>query len=438
MILLVAVYYLPPVHARLAWRMRELEAHFKIWLYPPESMIFIPTQPSASMPVIPSTPWVPTATSSALSTQRFTPTPTITSTPLPEQVVLEVPRYFSQCNRWNYCGPANLAMALSFWGWKGDRDDVARAIKPGEDDPDKSFIERGKADLNVMPYEMVNFVNEQTGLSALVRYGGELSLLKNLIANGFPILIEKGYYQRDSTGRVSWMGHYAFVTGYDESRGGFIWQDAYPDHCKDTDPTIVERKGRDNLNPYADFVFGWRGFNYLFVVVYPPEQEDRVLSLLGPWRDARWAAQHALEIAEHEIRSLDGLDLFFAWFNKGTSQVQLLAYADAAASYDYAFQIYAALDEDNAVRPYRILWYQTGPYWAYYYTGRYQDVINLADITLNSVAYGPNLEESLYWKAQAQYAVGQYGEACANMRRAVYLNHSFSAGLNMLQSWGCP
>jgi len=38
------------------------------------------------------------------------------------------------------------------------------------------------------------------------------------------------------------------------------------------------------------------------------------------------------------------------------------------------------IPDDLTVRPYRILWYATGPYFAYYYTGRYSDVIQLAEL----------------------------------------------------------
>jgi len=38
-------------------------------------------------------------------------------------------KYFSQHNHWNYCGPANLAMLLSYLNWPGTPDDIARVIK---------------------------------------------------------------------------------------------------------------------------------------------------------------------------------------------------------------------------------------------------------------------------------------------------------------------
>ena len=138
-----------------------------------------------------------TLTPKATSTPKAgpTPTPTITSTPLPASVILPGVIYVDQHKRWNYCGPANLTMALNFWGWKGNRDDVAKVVKPGSGDIKKNFIERGLPDKNVMPYELVDFVNENTEYRALSRHGGDENLIKRLIAAGFPVVVEKGYYE---------------------------------------------------------------------------------------------------------------------------------------------------------------------------------------------------------------------------------------------------
>jgi hypothetical protein len=98
-------------------------------------------------------------------------------------------------------------MALNFWGWSGNRDDVALVVKPGIQNPDMDFIQRGRLDKNVMPYEMADFVAEHTEYSVVVRSGGEIDLIKRLIASGFPVLVEKGYYEADYTGKVAWLGH---------------------------------------------------------------------------------------------------------------------------------------------------------------------------------------------------------------------------------------
>jgi hypothetical protein len=421
-------YSLPPVHQRLAWRVDALQADIRYRLNPPEEAVFVPQQ---QVPVIPptarptETPAPPTPTNPGpTDTAEPSPTPTQTPVPLPESVILEGVVYVDQHGRWNYCGPANLAMALKFWGWEGDRDDVAAVVKPGVADSDLDFIQRGKWDKNVMPYEMADFVTDHTGLSVVTRSGGEVELVKRLIAGGFPVLVEKGYYEADFTGKVAWMGHYLFTTGYDDSSGEFIVQDAYL------------KPGKDMRVDYQTYLEGWRSFNYLFMVIYPPPQESEVFSLLGPWADQNYANQNALRIAEEEIQTQTGIDEFFAWFNKGTSHVNLLQYNEAGIAYDTAFQIYGLLESDDTQRPYRILWYQTGPYWAYFYTGRYQDTINLANTTLNDTISEPTLEESLYWRGQAYLALGQTNEAIADFREAVRLNPNFGPGLNMLAQLG--
>ena len=142
-------------------------------------------------------------------------------------------------------------------------------------------------------------------------------------------------------------------------------------------------------------------------MVYPPDREADVMDVLGPYADTRWAAQHSLDRASQEVTTLKGIDLFFAWFAKGTSHVALQQYVDASTAYDQAFAIYNALGSDNNERPYRMLWYQTGPYWAYFYTGRYFDVVNLADTTLNDTGSTPTLEESLYWRGLAHKQGGR-------------------------------
>ena len=79
-----------------------------------------------------------------------------------------------------------------------------------------------------MPYEMVDYVNDKTSMRALFRYGGNVELLKTLVASGFPVIAEKGIYQTlPPEQTMQWAGHYAFTTGYDDTTGEFIWQDAY-------------------------------------------------------------------------------------------------------------------------------------------------------------------------------------------------------------------
>ena len=445
-LLAIGLYFVPPVHAKLAWRVNYLRESIIYFFHPPQNVTFQPSGLSQPTPTVGVTPTISaTDTPMPAPTQLDTDTPTITSTPVPGSVILAKVPFVDQMGRYNYCGPANLTMTLEYWGWKGDptsnlapRDQVAAVIKPGENNPDLNFVDRGQSDVNVMPYEMVDFVNQNTTYKALFRYGGDLDLLKRLIAAGFPVITEKGIYEPllpENT--VQWGGHYALTTGYDDVKKEFTWQDSYIPL-----PTSV---GKNTKTSYDDYLSGWRSFDYVFIVVYPADHETELDQVLGPWADQYWAAQHALDIANQEIQSqtLTGNDLFFAMFNQVTSYVSLQNpdYGKAGAAYDQANTYYnnqlIQIDKSNNVPlPYRIMWYETAPYYAYYFTGRYQDVINLAEVNLNKIMATRSLEESWVWEARAEYALGNYDTAYADMRKALYYHPGFQPALDMFALWG--
>ena len=430
LVLAIGIYFIPPVHSRLSTRVDLIRTRIVYFFNPPSEAVFQPGEPNPlTIETALGTARVEialTLTPQATATRKPGPTATrtITPTPLPASVNLPGVVYVDQHERWNYCGPANLTMALNFWGWKGNRDDVARVVKPGSGDTKKSFIEQGLPDKNVMPYELVDFVNENTEFRALARYGGDEGLIKSLLAAGFPVVVEKGYYERDYAGKIDWLGHYLFTTGYDDARGGFIVQDAYLE------------PGKNLLSKYDEYQDGWRSFNYLFMVVYPVDRESELMKVLGPWTDESWAAQHALELAEEEISALDDNNLFFAWFNKGTSHVALQEYVDAANAYDQAFSLYAQWDIEEKNRPFRMMWYQTGPYFAYFYSVRYQDVINLADTTLNETISTPSLEESLLWRGRAYYQLGNTQAAIDDYRAALKIHVNWLPAVQALADLG--
>jgi len=389
----LGVYYLPPVHSRLAWRVEELALMVKYTLNPPGKVVFVPQGQASASPhaAAQNTAEVLTPTGAGGPAPTDTPTvtppptaalpPTLTPgpspTPLPERVDLKGVRYEDQHGRLNYCAPANLAMALSFWGWQGTRDTVGPILKP--DAKDK----------NVMPYEMVDYIESSTKLRVVSRVGGDLELIKRLLSAGYPVLVEKGTYLRDLTGVVSWMGHYQVITGYDESEGFVIAQDSYvkPDHKVS----------------YDDLIKNWRAFNFAYVLVYPPENEEQLKTILGADWDETSNYQNAALKASNEIYGLAGIDQYFAWFNRGSSLRRLQDYAGAGAAYDEAFAVYPTIPETD--RPWRMMWYQTGPYFAYFYSGRYYDVLYLADGTLNAMQSDRNLEESYYWRGMAKAAL---------------------------------
>jgi len=425
MLLGIGIFLLPPVYSRVLPRLDNLRSSIKYLIKPPDEAVFQPATPIISNEI--TSTHTPLPSPSLTSTPRLGPTltPTITSTPLSATVKLTGFKYVDQKNRWNYCGPANLSMALDYLGWDGNRDIIAKAIKPGVQDPKLDFIQQGRSDVNVMPYELVDFVNDETEYRALSRLGGNIELAKKLLSAGFPFITEKGYYEKDYTGKVAWLGHYQFVTGYDDERGELTVQDTWND-------------GPNFRIQYDEFMASeaWLSFDNIFIVVYAPERENELMDVLGLYADTQWAARYALGVADKHISNSNGIDLFFAWFAKGTSHVALQEYVDAATAYDQAFTIYDAIGAKDIQRPYRMMWYQTGPYWAYYYSGRYQDVINLADITLTETISKPTLEESLYWRGRGYYAIGDVKSSIDDYREALRLHPNWPPAMQALQDLG--
>ena len=394
------IYNLPAVQERVGWRVAELTARIKYAFSPPEEVIFVPEENTISPTgaVIPPTP-IPTNSTPDAKSNLPQPTSTQTLMPIPKSISLTGVQHEYQT--WNNCGPATLAMALSYWKWDGDQSIIADFTKPNP------------RDKNVMPYELADYVEEKTQLQVSLRVGGEISLLKRFLAAGFPVITEKGFEGRDFEG---WMGHYVLVTGYSDSDQQFKFQDSY--------------YGPDQVMEYKDFETYWRAFNFTYLVVYPAESKDEIMEILGSQADEEFNYRYAAQKASDEIYTLNGRDQFFAWFNRGANLVSLQDFAGAALAYDEAFAIYPIIPEKE--RPWRMMWYQTGPYWAYYYSGRYQDVIELASTTLDAMSE-PVLEESYYWRALAREASGDTDNAINDLRSALKVHPGFEPALTELQ-----
>ena len=100
---------------------------------------------------------------------------------------------------------------------------------------------------------------------------------------------------------------------------------------------------------------------------------------------------------------------------------------------DYA-NAAAAFDEARTVGlPWRMLWYQTGPYRAYYNAGRYSEVITLATGMLSNT---PGLEESYFWRGWAQNATGDTAAAVSDFNQALAVNENFEDARAALEYLG--
>jgi len=352
----------------------------------------------------------PIATPIVAETAVVRPTssvPTVTPAPLPNRVVVDGLTAVRQS--FNNCGPANLVQTLNWYGENSAQGAVYDVLGTAVDqEVVAAYLKPNPEDRNVSPWQMADYVNEQTlNYNAIARSGGDLDLLKRFVNAGYPVIIEKGYDLPES----GWWGHYLTVYGYNEDKQEFYSQDSY----------LGPFDGTGRTDSYEDVEKYWQHFNDSFVVVYRPEQEAEVNALLGEnmlddfsmWRDI--AARNDAWVKENQ-------DDMFAWFNLGTSLTRLGELTGEAEYYQAGAQ---AFDQARSFGlPPRMLWYQYRIYTAYQKVGRFRDVINLANATLEAQG-GQNVEETYWYKGHALLALGDVEGAKIAYRQALLVNENF-------------
>ncbi len=397
-IILVAVlaYHIPWVHERLAWRVDAVSTYLRTVLHPIGN---IPTPlPLSNSPIIPSE----TPTASVISPKdpaltTATSTPSKATVAIPVRTVLEFSEnsFVYEHQDWNNCGPATLSYYLNFYGWQGDQFNIAEAVKPLLNDK------------NVNVNELVDYVTTQVSwLNAIQRVGGSISLLKEIIASGTPVMIEEGF-RLDEDFWVNddrWAGHYLLLTGYDDSKGVFITQDSF--------------RGPNVEVAYTDLDRNWQQFNRIFILVFRSETESQLRSILGPDWDEAANRNHALETTLVETTHPD--TTAFAWFNYGTNLLYFERYAEASLAFDKAIRIGL---------PQRMLRYQFGPFVAYYNANRTDDLIALTGYALN---ISPNSEEALFWQGWGLYRKGDKLAAIKSFEQALREHPGYADALSAI------
>ena len=325
----------------------------------------------------------------------LTPTVVLTKEPvqLPVRVILESPAYESQ--DWNNCGPVTLSHYLRYYGWDGDQFDISDQIKPD------------RADRNVNVDELIGYVSENVPwLEALYRVGGDLELIKSMIASGYPVMIEESFYLEDRYwfNDDRWSGHYMLITGYDNEDEVFIAQD----------PMI----GPDQEISYKDLKNNWQAFNNVYLLVYQPDEQDNIRALLDANWDVDKNRQLALEKSENETR-IDA-DNAFAWFNLATNMLYFDQYEDAAQAYD---------ESRTIGLPQRMFRYQFGPFIAYFQSGRNEELQTIVDYALQVT---PNSEEALLWQGWVDYRLGKKQAALSSFQNALEVNPDYDDAIYAL------
>lgn len=359
-----------------------------------------------SMPSPSATPLRPTPTPAITAGPTVTPLPSDTPAPTPTPLYLpakpsvELTGLRHEWQTWNNCGPDTLAMNLSYYGLALTQADVAAVVHPDMDNKHTGIP------------QLAAFAREQ-GFETLARVNGNSDILRLLLSNGLPVMMPTWHVDAKGTG----MGHYRLITGYDDALGEWILYDSLESRGISKDQPYPGIR-----LPYDQFDEWWQVMNRSYLVVYPQDQAPIVAAILGEQMDDGIMWQTSLQNARERVTSRP--DDAFAWFTLGTNLVGNGLPEEAAAAYDQARRIGL---------PFRMMWYQFSAFQAYYESGRFEEVVALADATLATTEM---IEEVHYWRGRALAALGDVEGARQALETALQQRADFPEATAALEALG--
>jgi predicted double-glycine peptidase len=155
----------------------------------------------------------------------------------------------------NNCGPATTATLLSYFGRAENQTQVASVMRPNKDDK------------NVSPGEIVDFA-VSLGFGARVVIGADLAMLRGLVSNGLPVIVESWLIPTPNDE----MGHYILLKGYEDDT--LVFDDSF--------------HGENLREESSTFDARWKVFNRTVIVVWKAEQAG-LARRLGARADDRHA-----------------------------------------------------------------------------------------------------------------------------------------------------
>jgi tetratricopeptide (TPR) repeat protein len=382
MLLGVLIYQIPAIKSRVDWRLDVFQIYVKNTINPLGPVpTALPVTAQASTPTV-------QITQTSVVQIIPTITPTLTSIPLPAQASIKSPPYEKQTA--NNCGPATLSMAMHLYGWEGNQTDISNVVKPIS------------GDRNVNPEELRYYVRTQAGwLNLEYRVGGTIELLKRLLAANYPVIVETvtSLNPQDALSAADdlWAAHYLLITAYDDAMQEFTVQDSY--------------RGADLKISYEQLQKDWKPFNNLYMVIYFPQFEEEMKTLLASDWDPNLNRQLTLDLTQ-ALTSQPSADAF-DWFNYGSNLTYFERYEEAALAFDKAREIGL---------PIRMFRYQFSPFLAYFHSGRNDDLLALTNYARGVTEMS---EEAWLWYGFGLYRNGDNAGALKAWQKADAINPNF-------------
>jgi tetratricopeptide (TPR) repeat protein len=274
---------------------------------------------------------------------------------------------------------------------------IAEALKPN------------KADKYVQPQELLDFLNKQPGIKSIQRENGTVDLLRSLLSNGIPVIIQQWLDTEDT------VAHYRVLRGFDNARNILIFNDSLADH-----PSVeVSPEAQDRL---------WKAWDRRYFPVFTAQNEALVMAILGADANAAENFSQALDAAEqYSLKNPADAD---AWRNLGYLRYAGNECKEAMAAWNkLSFLLKAGVEGPYS----KFLWYQLWPVECSNRLGNYSQALQLVKPALDSAkVYG----EARYEKAVALLGMGRKAEAIPELKLALLDDPNYAAARDLLDRLG--
>lgn len=148
----------------------------------------------------------------------------------------------------NNCGPASVAEVLNYWGVYRSQGQVQAYLR-ADGNPN-----------GMVPYGVPAYARS-LGFRAILGTGGSRALVKALVANDIPPIVNQWVSLTDH------VGHYRPIEAYDDQSGVFVSSDPY--------------LGAGHLIDYATFDRIWATNSGRFILLYPLAKQATVQAVLA-------------------------------------------------------------------------------------------------------------------------------------------------------------
>ncbi|MBV8085782.1 MAG: C39 family peptidase [Chloroflexi bacterium] len=288
---------------------------------------------------------------------------------------------------WNNCAPVTSEMVLSYYGISKRQTEIAPVLRPNA----KNFSVR---------MDQISAYLNSFGLESTPLVGGTIPLLKSLVSNNIPVVVEDQLSLQDD------YGHFRVVRGFDDGAGVLIFGDSY------YGPT-----NRLSYNLYQEL---WKRHNFGFMPVYKPEQRPLVAAILGADFDPNQNQQDALEGAKQAVAAKP--DDGFAWLNLGEDLYATGDLQNAKTAWERAQKMQLTA---------RTLWYTIWPAAVYNRLGEYQQALQVVAVPLGT---DPANAQALLERGNAEKGLNQLDKARADYSLAFDVDPSLLPAKLALQS----